>query len=323
MGIKIAFWMFVLIIGFSRKLVCLKYHFGKCPVYFEEPCSPYATKFILSTGKGDNITYTDLDPLQPVLPDDYNVFVPLKVVIHGYGGLRADIATTNITKAYQDVGYNVIIVDWEPLASLPCYIFAYLNTWHVGECLGMLTINLVSYGITPSLTHVIGFSLGAHVAGFAGANVKDLIGLPFMRITGLDPALPFFVTFKNEWKLDPSDANFVDIIHTSAGTFGKLEALGDVDFYINGGSIQPFCYEAKYPPICSHMLSGLYFAESIRRPGGIFLGTKCDSVVNYYLGFCESGDIAAMGEFTHFSTRGLYFVKTSDKPPFALTELKL
>lgn len=59
--------------------------------------------------------------------------------------------------------------------------------------------------------------------------------------SGLDPALPFFATLKNEWKLDPSDANFVDVIHTSAGSFGKIEATGHVDFYVNGGFMQPAC----------------------------------------------------------------------------------
>lgn len=60
-------------------------------------------------------------------------------------------------------------------------------------------------------------------------------------IPGLDPALPFFATLKNEWKLDPLDAEFVDVIHTSAGSFGKIEAAGHVDFYVNGGYSQPAC----------------------------------------------------------------------------------
>lgn len=64
-------------------------------------------------------------------------------------------------------------------------------------------------------------------------------------VIGLDPALPFFATFKDEWKLDPSDAVFVDVIHTSAGVFGKIEALGHVDFYVNGGTLQPSCNNAK------------------------------------------------------------------------------
>lgn len=31
------------------------------------------------------------------------------MVVHGYGGLDIDTSSGNVTKAYQDVGYNVII----------------------------------------------------------------------------------------------------------------------------------------------------------------------------------------------------------------------
>lgn len=61
---------------------------------------------------------------------------------------------------------------------------------------------------------------------------------------GLDPALPLFATLNDQWKLDPSDAEFVDVIHTGAGYFGKIEATGHVDFYVNGGYIQPACKNA-------------------------------------------------------------------------------
>ena len=63
--------------------------------------------------------------------------------------------------------------------------------------------------------------------------------LPF---SGLDPAMPFFATLNTDQKLDASDAVFVDVIHTNAFVQGKIEACGDVDFYVNGGIRQPGCW---------------------------------------------------------------------------------
>lgn len=42
--------------------------------------------------------------------------------------------------------------------------------------------------------------------------------------------------------LDPSDAEFVDVIHTNGGGLLAFdEPLGHVDFYPNGGQKQPGC----------------------------------------------------------------------------------
>lgn len=91
-----------------------------------------------------------------------------------------------------------------------------------------------------SRIHVIGHSLGAHIAGFAGAQIKSP---QLYRITGLDPALPNFQRFRDpDLRLDPSDAAFVDIIHTSGGTLGNYAPIGMADFYVNGGTPpQPGC----------------------------------------------------------------------------------
>lgn len=46
---------------------------------------------------------------------------------------------------------------------------------------------------------------------------------------GLDPAGPYFEGFPPEVRLDPSDAEFVDIIHTNAAHFpaaGKGSSAG-------------------------------------------------------------------------------------------------
>lgn len=62
---------------------------------------------------------------------------------------------------------------------------------------------------------------------------------------GLDPALPFFTTSDRHSKLDKTDAKFVDVIHTNAGVYGKIEPSGHVDFYMNGGQTQPACEQHK------------------------------------------------------------------------------
>lgn len=41
--------------------------------------------------------------------------------------------------------------------------------------------------------------------------------------------------------LDPSDAHFIDVIHTGAGVLGQWGPNGHVDFYVNGGTSQPGC----------------------------------------------------------------------------------
>ncbi|CAF3908823.1 unnamed protein product, partial [Rotaria sp. Silwood1] len=83
--------------------------------------------------------------------------------------------------------------------------------------------------------------LGAAVAGYAGHRISGL-----GRITGLDPASPFFENTDPIVRLDPSDAKFVDIIHTDGSPtlllgFGTLTQVGDVDFYPNGGMNQRSC----------------------------------------------------------------------------------
>lgn len=102
-----------------------------------------------------------------------------------------------------------------------------------------------SHELDIAKIHAIGFSLGAHVVAFTSNVIKNSTGKGLSRITGLDPALPFFATTNPEWKLDETDADFVDVVHTNSGLFGKIEKCGHVDFYMNGGQYQPQCRRAR------------------------------------------------------------------------------
>ena len=58
---------------------------------------------------------------------------------------------------------------------------------------------------------------------------------------GLDPAGPLFSTTHPLVRLDPSDARFVDAIHTDGDRFGLYQTSGHLDFYPNGGLDQTGC----------------------------------------------------------------------------------
>ncbi|KAJ4428052.1 hypothetical protein ANN_24066 [Periplaneta americana] len=113
----------------------------------------------------------------------------------------------------------------------------------------------------------------------------------------LDPAKPIFEIKGLEDRLDPSDAEFVQVIHTAGGFLSFLEPLGHADFYPNGGkNPQPSC-SGEEAIICSHHLACMYFAESILRPMG-FPAVECDSWKNFNKGLCDKNSVVFMGAFT-------------------------
>ena len=77
--------------------------------------------------------------------------------------------------------YNIIAVDWSQLARSPLYLTAASNTRDVGIQVAKMVDFLVREGTPIGNIHLLGFSLGAHVAGWAGASVT--VG-KIPRITG-------------------------------------------------------------------------------------------------------------------------------------------
>lgn len=77
---------------------------------------------------------------------------------------------------------NLIIVDWGKLAQPPWYNDAAKNTHLVGVKVARFIEFLVAQGTLSDQMHVIGHSLGSHVAGFAGSNLNNIT---LSRITGI------------------------------------------------------------------------------------------------------------------------------------------
>ncbi|XP_069687820.1 pancreatic lipase-related protein 2-like [Periplaneta americana] len=246
---------------------------------------------------------------------DFNASTWTVVIVHGFTESHDSPTVQAIRDAYLQVSdLNVVVLDWWILARGPHYDLAAQNAKLAGRILANFLDVLINVteGAARHDLHVVGFSLGAQVIGLAAQQMTTGM-LP--RITALDPAKPIFEIKGIEDRLDPSDAEFVQVIHTAGGFLSFLEPMGHADFYPNGGkNPQPSC-SGEEAIICSHHLACMYFAESILRPMG-FPAIECDSWKNFNKGLCDKNSVVFMGAFTPSSTRGKFFLKTNSKPPY-------
>ncbi|XP_068158104.1 phospholipase A1-like [Drosophila tropicalis] len=186
---------------------------------------------------------------------------PTFILIHGWAGSYDQSMNAKITKAWLGRGdFNVIAVDW-PRARYVEYCPAYLAARGVGSQVGQLINFVIKNGFTTgSNIHLIGFSLGAHIAGFAGKYVGEN---KLKTITGLDPALAGFVYAWSHLRLHSTDAKYVETIVTSGGLLGTLKPIGRAAFYVDGGEHQPRCIADIFGS-CAHERAVTYYAEAVQ-----------------------------------------------------------
>ena len=162
------------------------------------------------------------------------------------------------------------------------------------------------------------------------------------RITGLDPADPNFQGYPNSAKLDKSDADFVDVIHSDASYFlvsdgfGTSDPSGHLDFWPNGGEHQPQCHLLKNTETnaglmteiaiafsCDHHAAIFYFIESINSACS-FIAKPCRNYNRYLSGKCTScfgNPCPIMGynavKFKNYNYHNLpLFLKTNMDSPY-------
>ncbi|OXU17332.1 hypothetical protein TSAR_015634 [Trichomalopsis sarcophagae] len=196
---------------------------------------------------------------------DYSVYRDTIVLVHGFMSSGKEQWLVDMKDAflkYDDV--NVIVVDWQKGSNTWNYIAAAANTQIVGQQIASLFAHIRQFQFDKNVTnvadwgkiHFIGHSLGSHISARAAYGIHESqwnrpdqpsrSAWNVSRITGLDPAQPCFVTADETLKLGKDDAEYVDVIHTNARQLihlglGLPEQLGFVDFYPNGGQIQPGC----------------------------------------------------------------------------------
>lgn len=206
----------------------------------------------------------------------FNASLNTRVIIGGYFAKEDEEWIDEVVRQWLllEPHSNVIKVSWAE-ANRGLYHSASYNSRIVGRQLSLFLHYLDQmFHIDLAKFHLVGHSLGAHIAGFVGADCDGRIA----RITGLDPAGPIFVELNTSLRLDASDARFVDVMHTNGGTItkgslGLSTPVGHVDYYCNGGSIQPGCYfssvtKSIMDPVeriaCNHRRSYRYFIDIIK-----------------------------------------------------------
>lgn len=243
----------------------------------------------------------------------FDITKQTKVIIHGFMDSAQSEVPLDLARAYDEKQmFNVLMVDAEELLG-KWYPLSVHHARLVGKRLGNLLANLENFGANAEDFHLLGFSLGAHIAGWAGKYFHTYKGRRIGRITGMDPAGPCFTYAYSDQRLDKTDADYVDVIHTNRLVQGVIESLGHSDFYLNGGGpLQPGCFSPK----CSHQRAAQAYTESVRIQKA-FVGVKCDSWKHFLQGLCHN-DFAVMGYGSSIKTRGLYYLRTASDPPYGL-----
>nr|CAD7394098.1 unnamed protein product [Timema cristinae] len=114
----------------------------------------------------DNPHKLDVASFDTIRSANFMINTSVKLILHGYTGDKNFAPNPELRPAYLNLDFNVISVDYGPLARDGCYIQAAYNVDLVGNCSAQLLDALVVEGkIRREDIHVIGFSLGGQVAG--------------------------------------------------------------------------------------------------------------------------------------------------------------
>ncbi|KAB0800007.1 hypothetical protein PPYR_07887 [Photinus pyralis] len=263
--------------------------------------------------------------LDPKAPAEVDQEKPTVFIIHGWLSSPNSSSFPMIRDAYLTKhDYNVIMVDWAKTTQT-AYTHAYcalpIIAKQVAQLLCLLDAN---YNIPLEMIHLVGHSLGGQMSGLIGQNTKEFCQKPVDRITALDPAGPLFLGLPESNRLDSSDANFVQVIHTNGGVFGYLLSCGDVDFFVNCGLFQPGCISIDIKKLldslvsdvtCSHSRSQQYMAESIYADN--FVGYSCKLCPVACVSEVHKPKTTMMGEYSPRNAKDRYLVTTASSPPFA------
>ncbi|KAM9357812.1 lipoprotein lipase [Symphorus nematophorus] len=269
------------------------------------------SKFSLRTADipDDDMCYLVAGQPETITECEFNSKTQTFIVIHGWTvtGMFESWVPKLVSALYErEPSANVIVVDWLTRANQH-YPTSAAYTKLVGRDVAKFVTWLQSELQLPwERIHLLGYSLGAHVAGIAG----DLTNHKISRITGLDPAGPTFEHADNQNILSRDDAQFVDVLHTNTRgspdrSIGIQRPVGHIDIYPNGGTFQPGCdiqntllgialegikglQNMDQLVKCSHERSIHLFIDSLLNVQQQSMAYRCSSKESFNKGLCLS-----------------------------------
>nr|XP_057929595.1 lipoprotein lipase-like [Doryrhamphus excisus] len=269
------------------------------------------SKFSLRTADipDDDMCYLVAGRPESIQECEFNPDAQTFVIIHGWTvtGMFESWVPKLVSALYErEPSANVIVVDWLTRASQH-YPTSAAYTKLVGRDVAkFITWIQKELPLPWEKIHLLGYSLGAHVAGIAG----DLTGHKISRITGLDPAGPTFEHAEDQDTLSRDDAQFVDVLHTNTRgspgrSIGIQKAVGHIDIYPNGGTFQPGCniqntlmgialegikglQNMDQLVKCSHERSIHLFIDSLLNTEQQSVAFRCNSKEAFNKGLCLS-----------------------------------
>lgn len=248
------------------------------------------------------------------------------------------------------VDANAIFVDYSNISYNVDYLQSVSDIRVAARYVTKAVQSLIEFGTTPAQIHLIGFSLGAHLAAYVAKNITGIA-----RLTGLDPAGPAFTNQSCEVRLCKEDAEFTEAIHVNGHPdigFGTSDEDADVDFWVDGGWDQPNCAVTLDPLfflqglqanstqnylcdfLCSHCRAVLVYTEALAS-NCIFWGVNPDNftlwISRLALGYptkfivstegCTLGTCVPIGlETINATGRGNFIVPTNYEAPFCVSQ---
>ncbi|KAL6434223.1 hypothetical protein ACFW04_005976 [Cataglyphis niger] len=265
----------------------------------------YALRFINDTNlTSTNCLIQDLNCIEQA----YNLTSEDKrettIFIHGYHSI--DESMLNFISAFCSQNTSTFaLLDWTRLQPEGLNISAIFLTPGFGKIAANTFDKLKSKGYNVETWHLIGFSMGAHIAGC----IAKYTNFSWLHITGLDPAAALYYTdLYKGCAINPSVANLTDIFYTDGNGYGTIKEVGTLNIYANAGvAPQPGCCSSSDIRWCGHFKAMEWYADAVRNETRYPI-TKCPNCfMNLRFNeYCKNNNSIYLGPHIDKKATGTY-----------------